>query len=169
MSLKFLYNWKSGKFVHDGGVWSKTYDSGANLVKNSTFSSITKGSLIKSFSLLGYRDGDIAVSLKYQVDTPDAEDSAFCDFLREAGCVPTWMDHHIGIFKTKTLKQTRTIMELLTLNNELPVEDENLKGFLKDLETGSCENDKKLGVHTFSLSPLPFIPGFLGSHKPNVS
>ncbi len=143
MSIKFLPIWRSGKFVHAGGTWVKSFNSGTDLIRTSTFTSKTKGSLIKSFDLFGYKNGGLEIQLNYHVDTIYMGDSEICSFLADLGCQTTLEHHCAGIYSSKTMKQTKTLMEMLILNNEIE-ENTNFNEFTRDLEFGACTNDRGL-------------------------
>ncbi len=128
MSIKFLPIWRSGKFVHAGGTWVKSFNSGTDLIRTSTFTSKTKGSLIKSFDLFGYKNGGLEIQLNYHVDTIYMGDSEICSFLADLGCQTTLEHHCAGIYSSKTMKQTKT----------------NFNEFTRDLEFGACTNDRGL-------------------------
>lgn len=103
------------RFVHNYGNWERM-SSGADLVRIMKFKSATEGSLFYEFSLLGYRDGTIRIS----VDTKARE--LVANYLQQLQFVKDFLWGCCDCFRSETDEDTRTLFTILARNNEIPAE-----------------------------------------------
>ena len=103
------YPGQSARFVHDGGDWG-WYSSGGSLRRKMDFVSVTKDSLIKQFSILGYENGDLFLIVKF------AEALSTLDqYLNQFDLSQKWQ---VCWAKNKT--QLTCLFNIIADNNEIP-------------------------------------------------
>lgn len=117
-----------GEFIHEEGDWNKTYHSGGSLNRFSSYRSITCNSTIKEFSVLGYSDGDLRVSIKF----PERIGKELDHYMQQYNID---MDYHasLGFYTSSSynLKQTKLLAEIVMKHNHFGEKDlEVIKGIL---------------------------------------
>jgi hypothetical protein len=115
------YPGKEAKFVHDCGDFEPFYSSGkANRELN--FRSITRDSLLGEFSVLGYGDGKISISISFnrlilfnRNFNIDEVKKYFDSYGMEVNFL-IFKSH----FETSDRTQLRNMFNIITENNEIP-------------------------------------------------
>lgn len=107
------YPGKPARFIHACGDW-KLYNSGADLCRYMEFKSSTKDSLLKAFSVLGYRGGNVMIRIEFSKNS-----SEVADYFKQFDLILDWMDLEHG-YKTSTPEQLSLVFNLIAENNEIP-------------------------------------------------
>lgn len=105
------YPGKRARFVHQVGNWDLFYLPG-NLCRKMEFISSTKDSLIEDFSLLGYKNGKVAIQVKF------SEGNNIVEYLKQFDIIVDRIDL-IG-YMTKNQDQLKVIFNIIAQNNEIP-------------------------------------------------
>jgi hypothetical protein len=104
-----------GPFKHTSGDWS-CRDTGDNLCRTMNFQSTVEGSAIREFSILGYKNGQVAISLKLD----KAENETFFRFLEARHVQVSNLDRLTGHLLTGTYETTKIVFRILSENNQIP-------------------------------------------------
>lgn len=107
--VEMPYPGKPAKFVHENGDW-RLYHTGGDLCRYMKFISITKDSLIKEFSILGYKDGDVIISISYT-------NESFKEYLKQ---FDIFSDIPIMMYMSKNKDELKILFNILADNNEIP-------------------------------------------------
>jgi hypothetical protein len=99
-------------FVHKAGDW-KVYDAGISLVRSIEFISTTPGSFLNTFSIFGYRDGNIIFGVTFQENLENTARIYFKELELEK-----W----ICVAYAKTSQQRSSLFAILSRHNTLPPE-----------------------------------------------
>jgi len=121
-------------FEHTKGDWS-CYDSGGELCRELAFESIVKDSLIKGFSLFGYKDRSVSIRIDFGNDTELFK--IFVKHLQTHQVSESTMDHRQCTIFTIFHKDLKAVFRILTQNNQIPAQ--YLKQIESIVEKGSCE------------------------------
>jgi hypothetical protein len=105
-------------FAHKAGDW-KLDDAGIPLVRSIEFISTTPGSLLETFNICGYRDGNIIFGVKFQ---KELENSARIYFKFKNLELEEW----ICVARAKTPLQRSSLFSILSRHNTLPSEHHEL-------------------------------------------
>jgi hypothetical protein len=115
---------KGAKFVHKTGNWTFFY-SGGDLNRCMEFSSRNDDSLFTEFSLLGYRDGDVCISIHFE----DKNYEIVKDYFKQIG-----LDHKdvefFGMYIARNHDDVKLLFKILAKYNEIPADKFD---FIKDL------------------------------------
>lgn len=111
------YPGKPARFIHDSGDWSLFNCGGADSCRCMEFKSSTKDSLIKGFSVLGYKDGDICISIDFSSKKSSKD---LKQYLKQFDLVPGFLDLEDG-YKSHGKDQLKIFFNILSNNNEIPV------------------------------------------------
>jgi hypothetical protein len=106
---------KGAKFVYASGNF-EVFDSGAPLNRIIEFRSKTPGSLFTEFSVLGYRDGEINISVGFN---KKINEKAVKNYLATYDIVPNAVEL-MTTYHTSGRTQLRNMFNILTENNEIP-------------------------------------------------
>ena len=106
---------KGAKFVYVSGKF-EVFDSGASLNRIIEFRSKTPGSLFTEFSVLGYRDGEINISVGFN---KKINEKAVKNYLATYDIVPDAVEL-MTTYHTAGRTQLRNMFNILTENNEIP-------------------------------------------------
>ncbi len=118
------YPGRRGVFFHQSGDW-QPFDCGkSDLNRMLEFSSKTPDSLINQFSLLGYKDGSVALDINIPLI---ARYSNRPQHIVRKVIVSYFRSHELdytslfrGFIKATTPKQVRTLFSILATNNDIP-------------------------------------------------
>ena len=80
------------------------------------FKSSTKDSLIEEFSVLGYNDGDVCISIKFSSNSSEEVKQ----YLAQFDLIPGFFDLTHG-YKSRGKDQLKVFFNILAKNNEIPV------------------------------------------------
>lgn len=138
------YPGKQARFVHTSGDW-KPLDraSCGELSLRMDFQSTTEDSLLKKFSLLGYKDGDVAISIGFC----EKDSKNLNSYLKQFDIL---IDSDYS-FKTKTKEQLRILFNILAENNEIPASHFDK---VKDIVTKGKHNER-MPVPAPTYNPFP--------------
>jgi len=112
-------------FICCTNAWDKPFDSGAPLCRMIKLKSITDGSLVKEFSLLGYQDGTVQIQVSFE------KTGAFLEYLRAYG-----ITCNTDTYKTQTAEELEKIFNIIAFHNDIP--PEQLKLIQTVVECGTC-------------------------------
>jgi len=102
--------------VHTSGDWSDhSYGEGANLRRFMEFCSISPGSLIKKFSLLGDDDNGIRFCIGFK-----KKNDALEAYLLSHGIPMDWTENDLGHLIVRTHIQVKTLFAIVSQHNEIP-------------------------------------------------
>lgn len=118
---RIIYPGISGKFLHNRGDWS-VFNSGGNLCWEMKFKSITPNSLIKKFSVLGYSDSSVVIHIDYE--KKNFQKIRF--YLQHFDIVINEPCDNYSC-RSKTLDQLVTIFNIFAQNNDIPVDNPELR------------------------------------------
>lgn len=104
------------KFVHESGDWSY-FNSGADLNRIMKFKSTTAYSMISSFDVLGYRDGDLAIFLHFK-----EKGESVSRYLQSFNIKPEFYEANAGFLKTRSRQQVEQVFSMLCNYNEIPID-----------------------------------------------
>jgi hypothetical protein len=106
---------KGAKFVHTSGKF-KPFNSGASLNRIIEFRSKTPGSLFTEFSVMGYRDGEMKMSVGFN---KKIDEDAVREYFATYDIVPDAVEL-MTTYHTSGRTQLRNMFNILTENNEIP-------------------------------------------------
>jgi hypothetical protein len=112
--VEMPYPGKPARFIFDSGDW-RLFNSGADLCRCMKFKSSTKDSLLKGFSVLGYNDGDVSISIDFSKKSKDVK-----EYLKQFDLIPGFLDLEHG-YKSHGKDQLKIFFNFLANNNEIPV------------------------------------------------
>lgn len=117
---------KSAVFAHLAGDWEPK-DTGSPLCRELQFRSIVPDSLLENFTLYGYTDGTIRISIWFQ------KYHGFDEFLK------TYQidDNGFGFLVEDNLEKIRVLFRIIAMNNEIPSDKYPLLAQI--IKEGKCE------------------------------
>lgn len=112
--VEMPYPGKSARFIHSCGDWG-LFESGADLCRMMAFKSSTKDSLLEKFSVSGYKDGDVCISMYFSKIDKDV-----IEYLKQFDLIADSFDLAHG-YKSHGKDQLKIFFNILANNNEIPV------------------------------------------------
>lgn len=100
-------------FALASGNW-EIFDSGADLVRQMTFVSQTKGSLFEKMGVLGYKDGSVAIFIEFEKNS-----KLVSDYLSQCGIDLDFISMDCGFYKSN-LSDTKLLFRILAKHNYIP-------------------------------------------------
>ncbi len=108
------YPGKPARFIHCSGNWD-LFDVGAELCRSINFKSSTEGSLLKEFSIFGYRDGNVCIRLIFSKNSDEVK-----DYLKQFELIPDWLELEHG-YISENKGQLKFFFNIIANNNEIPI------------------------------------------------
>lgn len=108
------YPGPAGKFIHKRGNWTR-FDSGASLERNIEFVSLSANSLIKRFTLLGYKDKSVAIMVHFKKNNQD-----LVNYFSHHAVIIGKIDKMLGSYKSANTEELKTLFAIIAQHNEIP-------------------------------------------------
>lgn len=108
------YPGKAARFVHRSGNWSLFSLKEGTLCRSMTFISTTKDSLLKEFSLLGYKSGGVVIEVQFSEHSTGVE-----EYFKKFDIILEWGYLAHG-YLSGNKDQLRIIFNIIAENNEIP-------------------------------------------------
>lgn len=108
------YPGKPARFIHANGNWN-LYNSKTDLCRFMQFKSSTEDSLLKEFFVLGYKNGNVSISITFSKSSSDVK-----EYLKQFDLFPDSIDL-VTAYKSQSKEQLKIFFNIIAENNEIPV------------------------------------------------
>ena len=133
LSASIPYPGKQAQFIYHKGDWNVLFEEEyGSLCRKIDFISSTKDSFLKSFCMLGYKNGSVAISMNFP-----PESTHMTAYLKQFDITPNDSEELYGFYISEDEEQLKTLFNIIAENNEIPASHSALIREIVDL--GRCE------------------------------